>query len=319
MKTIFLTTLAAFAFSSAVGAANVHIQRIDRGGEGGQSPSPATAPSAPRPASAVPPMSRSGGPEPARRSHSRPDTRVRSVRFESGSLHSNRFGNGAGRTRVVRRNGGPAPHNHGAIANNTRIVRTVQQHHRVNVIPTGTRWHTADGIRYAHRYHRGHHWYGFYHGHDFYWTRYHHNRWWWYDPAFSHWVYWSNGSWWWPGPSNVLYVYHNNSYTPYTEVSANATIPQPPAELEPPTTPEDIGGGAWDSPDGTRMVQIAGADSEAFLYEKSGGESKYLEYLGKHVKAVRFSEAKNGKPAQILLDFENGSFALFSLDGKRLS
>src|SRR5262249_4990191 len=77
-------------------------------------------------------------------------------------------------------------------------------------------------------------------------------------------------------------------------------------------------GGSWTSKDGSRLVQITGAQSEAYLYDKTSGQTKYLAYLGKNVERVRFSGGTDNAPLKILVDFKNGEFAFFSAEGEPL-
>jgi hypothetical protein len=240
--------------------------------------------------------------------------RVRPVGGGSWDTSTSRQTLGAGRTRIVRESKTPAPERHGAIATNTTIVRDIENHQRTEVVPDRNYWHNVHGTRYCHTYRSGFHWYGFYFGPHFYWTRYYGGRWWWYDRGFGHWVYWGNGYWWWPGPGGATYVFVDNAYYPREEAPVDV---EPPAAEEPPSAPEEAGG-EWTSPDGKRAVQIHGPQSEAFLYDQSGKEPVYMGYLGKNVEKVRFSGGKDGKPVRILIDFRNGDFALFSADGEPL-
>jgi hypothetical protein len=172
-------------------------------------------------------------------------------------------------------------------------------------------------MRYAHYFDdRGVHWYGFYHGPSFYWTRYYGGNWWWFDPSYSRWVFWWDGYWWWNGPGGAYFVYMDNNYYPYEDgavtVQKSETVPPPGVK------PAPDGGKGWDSPDGGRMVRVMGDQSEAFLYDKTGSAPDFLAYLGRGVEKVRFSGGTPGEPLQILLDFKDGSFAVFDMDGKAL-
>ena len=206
----------------------------------------------------------------------------------------------------------PAQHN--AIVRDQAFMRHLHDHERVEVVPRRYYWHDVGGRRYAHYYDGGIHWYGFYNGPHFYWTRYYADRWWWYDTRFARWVFWWNGYWWWPGPLGVTYVYVDNSYYPYENgevIVAHPDVIPPPASAPAPTA-----GSVWYSPDGRRMVQIVGIQSDAFLYDRTGGDQpSYMKYLGPNVAKVRFSGGKEGKALQILLDYKDGSFAVFDAEG----
>jgi hypothetical protein len=69
------------------------------------------------------------------------------------------------------------------------------------------------------------------------------------------------------------------------------------------------------SPDGKRAVQIAGSDDEAFLYDNSVSAPRYMKFLAKDVGAVKYSGGTAAAPLTILLEFKDGSFALFDADG----
>jgi len=196
------------------------------------------------------------------------------------------------------------------------------------------------------------HWYGFYHGPTFYWTRYNTGHWWWYHQGFGRWVYWYQGFWWWPSPTGVQYVYVDNNYYPYesgvvtvkspevsappmadpgTETASAATpgarsggimisssAPEPPAQVEAealtasasaPAIPDVV------SPDGDLLVKVMGAQHDAFLYEKTEGVPVLLRYLGGDVAQARFTKGSDGKGLKVLLDFKDGSFAVYDSGG----
>jgi hypothetical protein len=213
------------------------------------------------------------------------------------------------------------PANHGVVVGvgprNTGIVPIIKQRQVVEITPRTYYWHTDNGIRYAHYYMDGVHWYGFYHGANFYWTRYWADRWWWFDVRFNRWVFWNAGYWWWPGPAGAMYVYVNDNYYPY-ETTGVVTVVQPEVHAPPPAAPAVGEGKPWISPDGNRMVRLVGGDSEAFLYDKSQANEEFMKYLGKGVAKVRFSGGKDGKPLRILLEFKDDSFAMYDAEGEPL-
>ena len=176
-------------------------------------------------------------------------------------------------------------------------------------------WHTDHGVKFCHYDDaHGNHWYGFYHGKTFYWTRYNAGRWWWHDDRFGRWVYWSDGYWWWQGPNGHSYVYVQNNYYPYEN---GAVVVQNP-ELQPPATtnPAPNEGKTYPSPDGTRLVQIYGPRSEAFLYAQSPTGPAFLKYLGENVAVAKFSAS--GGQTEVLLNFKDGSFAVYDSNGAAL-
>lgn len=209
-----------------------------------------------------------------------------------------------------------APMHHDAIVRDTVLLGNIKRERRAESAANHYYWHEVNGTRYCHYYDHGIHWYGFYHGPTFYWTRYHEGRWWWFDASFDHWSYWWNGYWWWPSPSGALYVYVDNSYYPYEE--SGVTVLKPEIQSPPQTAPSTDGGTSWNSPDGRRRVKVTDAGAEAFLYDVSNGQPIFLKYLGRGADKVRFSGGEDGKPGQILLDLKDGSFAVFTLDGDPL-
>ena len=206
------------------------------------------------------------------------------------------------------------PVQHATITHNEGLVRSIQSEQRGETLKNHYYWHNASGVRYTH-FHDNHniHWYGFYNGPRFYWSRYYENNWWWYDGSFARWVFWWDGYWWWWGPGGIAFVYIDNNYYPY-DTAAGAVVVQKPEAAEPPKDlPSPGEGQKWISADKSRMVQIHGDGAEAFLYDNSGMPPVYLAYLGRDVVKARFSE---GSPAQILVDFKDGTFALYDMDGK---
>jgi len=206
------------------------------------------------------------------------------------------------------------PAQHSEVTRNEEFGRNILREQGAETLRGHFYWHNTGGVRYAHYYDaHGVHWYGFYHGPKFYWCRYSDNFWWWYDAGFSRWVYWWGGYWWWWGPGGIAYVYTDNSYYPYDMTAGGVVVKKPETVSAPKTPPAPEAGQGQISPDKSRLVQIYGANSEAFLYDNTGPKPVYLAYLGHDVAKVRFSQ---GAPAQILVDFKDGDYALYSLDGK---
>lgn len=206
------------------------------------------------------------------------------------------------------------PAHHIDVMRNAAFARNIHDREFHETLRNHYYWHVNNGIRYAHFMDpHGFHWYGFYFGPRFYWTRYYADRWWWYDSNFMRWVYWYNGYWWWNGPDGVEYAYVENNYYPY-QPGGVVTVKSP--ELQAPATnPEANEGSAKVSADGNRMVQLFGAQSEAFLYDKTGGQALFMKYLAQNVGRVRFSGGANGQPLEILLEFKDGTFAVFDASG----
>ena len=205
------------------------------------------------------------------------------------------------------------PAQHAAITGNEGLVRGIQSEQSVETLHNHYYWHNTGGVRYAHFYDsHGVHWYGFYHGDRFYWSRYYVNNWWWYDRAFTRWVFWWDGYWWWWSPGGAPFVYVDNNYYPY-DMASGGVVVQKAETANPPKNPPASGEGQkWISPDKSRMVQIHGDSSEAFLYNNSGPQPVYMAYLGRDIVNVRFS---GGTAGQILADFKDGAFALYDMDG----
>ena len=96
-------------------------------------------------------------------------------------------------------------------------------------------------------------------------------------------------------------------------MTTGAVVVQKPETANPPKNPPPPGEGQkWISPDKSRIVQIYGENSEAFLYDNSEQQPGYVAYLGRDIVKIRFSQEI---PAQILADFKDGAFALYDMDG----
>ncbi|MFI5362497.1 MAG: hypothetical protein ACHQ49_11050 [Elusimicrobiota bacterium] len=227
----------------------------------------------------------------------------------------------AGGGRITQRAAGTPPSHHLTVTRNDTLVRNIGAQQRNEVVPNHYYWHNDNGVRYSHYYDGRNHWYGFYHGPTFYWTRYYGNRWWWFDGPHSHWDFWWDGYWWWTGPGGAPYVYVDNNYYPY-DASGGVTVVQPeeqpvPATIPPPNAAATPANPAVtkDSPDGQRMVQVFGADAQAFLYDKTKTPPVFMKFLGSGVLQARFSGGTGGAPLQILVEYKDDTFALFDADG----
>lgn len=209
-----------------------------------------------------------------------------------------------------------SPPPHAPIVRDPRLTEDILERQRAERQAGVYYWHTFGGIPYAHYYDPlGTHWYGFHAGPSFYWTRFHGGRWWWHDPRFQRWVYWHDDHWWWPSPYGTQYVYVDNNYYPYREgtgvVTKEPQVSAPPAG-RPGSWQE---GSVYLSPDGRRLVQVAGARREAFLYERpEAGEPVFRKYLADGVRDVRFIGGEEA-PRRIRLSFTDKRFALYDYDG----
>ena len=209
------------------------------------------------------------------------------------------------------------PSHHRDVVRDPAVARGIERRQDAEMQPNHYYWHTSNGVRYSHYFDGHNHWYGFYHGPTFYWTRYNAGRWWWFDAHVARWVYWWDGFWWWPGPGGAAYVYVDNNYYPYEGegVTAQDSVVQTaPADAPPPAA-----GTSTVSPDGKRSVQVFGAEDQAFLYDKTTTPPTFMKYLGQGVSQVRFSGGTAGAPLQVLVEFKDDSFALFDGDGNSQS
>jgi hypothetical protein len=237
------------------------------------------------------------------------------VRDQSRAVYprSNEFG-----APITQRASAVPPAHHAAVARNSNVVRNIQAQQRDEVVPNHYYWHNDNGMRYSHYFDGHNHWYGFYHGPTFYWTRYSGNRWWWYDPLRTRWDFWWNGFWWWPGPGGDPYVYVDNNYYPYQDTGVTVEhVQEQPAPSSMPD-PDPASGKETASPDGRRMVQL-GSDGQAFLYDKTKTPPAFIKYLGQGVTNVRFSGGTAGATLQILVEYGDNTFALFDADGNSQS
>lgn len=205
--------------------------------------------------------------------------------------------------------------NHMRTVESTTIINQINIYNTKETKRNEYYWHTDNGLRYCHYNDNwGQHWYGWSIGVNFFWTRYYSNNWWWYDSAYDRWCYWHNGWWWWRDPVNVrvVYIYDNDHYTPAT-ASEEPTVTAPSADN---TVVEKAPGVmTYRSKDYTRMVRVVAEGHDAFLYDTAKPPAFRPVFLQTDVKEVRFSDAANGKPLQIMLTLNDGSFELFDAEG----
>lgn len=209
--------------------------------------------------------------------------------------------------------------------NRTINNRTVQNHINTRV-SMGNRlrrgqhyWFYNNGMRHSHYYdHYGVHWFGFYLGDVYFWTRYHSGKLWWNDATRGRSLYYQDGFWWWANPMapGVPYIYRDGRYLRYEPVRGGyRTTPETPSS--PVEAPEDQT--SFYSEDGTRLVEIFGEKKEAYLYDATGEEPELLAFLAENVEEVQFSGGTEDAALQVLVISvdEEGlkSFTLFDAEG----
>ena len=215
--------------------------------------------------------------------------------------------------------------------NNTTVINNVRNH----VINENTRggrwWHENDGVRYYHYVdHAGLHWFGFYIGATYFYTRWYMDHFWWQDPYWHRWCYWREGHWWYVD-GDVTYIFENDNYYRYEDTTGGVVITPAPPDDAP--TPDDGEAGPppveqtdqfFYSEDGYRTVQIH--LGQAFLYDRTqqnadGGDLLIAELTtdtpDTAAKDVKFSK-QQGDQLQILVIYDDGTFARFDAWGRRL-
>jgi len=262
-----------------------------------------------------------------------------------GLLDPRRHGDGRAHTNPNRRwDGNPVTHrphtnpygrhippsrDHITIINNTTIINNIGHVHRGwnNHNDHNYRWYDWNGYRACHRYDTyGYHWWGFYIGNDYFWTRYSNGRHWWYDPYYQRWVYLHDGRWWWQNPAQptVVYVIIDNSYYRYSD-NAGTIITKPdttPPVVAPPAepTPAPVDDAeTMTSLDGTRSIQILGTGKDAYLYDLTNTDPNQGggEWLASGVKSAKFAyddkHEADGTTTQVIrqieLDFDDATMA----------
>ena len=169
-------------------------------------------------------------------------------------------------------------------------------------------WHNEGGINYCHYLDAsGYNWYGWYLGDQYFWTRNFSGRWWWYDSDYDRWCFWNNGFWWWQDPYHVsdLYCYNNDNYIPCNSAEDQVVV----TASNNATLQSNV------SPDGTRIVKIDAETQDAFLYDTANPPTFDPVYLASGVQSVQFSDVSNGRPLEIVLKLNDGSFDLFDGQG----
>jgi hypothetical protein len=169
-------------------------------------------------------------------------------------------------------------------------------------------WHTDNSFNYCHYIdNQGYHWWGWYAGGQFFWNRYYGGRWWWYDSDFDRWCFWNEGYWWWQDPYHVgdLYCYNDDSYIPCNSANDQVVV----------TSSDTTESQAYNSPDGTRQVKVVPGSQDAFLYDTTNPPTFDPVYLASGVESVSFSDTSNGRPLEIVLKLNDGSFDMFDGNG----
>lgn len=143
-------------------------------------------------------------------------------------------------------------------------------------------WHNDNNFSYCHYIdNQGYHWYGWYVGDKYFWTRNFDNRWWWYDADFDRWCFWNNGFWWWQDPNHIgdLYCYNGANYIPCNSAEDNVAV----------VVPDTGDTHNYTSPDGSRIVKVVAETQDAFLYDAANPPSFNPVYLASGVTDVMFS------------------------------
>jgi hypothetical protein len=181
-------------------------------------------------------------------------------------------------------------------------------------------WHEMNGWRVCHHYDEfGYHWWGFYIGEVYFWTRFYNDGYWWFDPYWHRWVWLRDGQWWWQDPSGMVYLYTGGSYYQYGQGSGGVVMtpdPTPPVDVPPgdPATPANQT--SVYSLDGTRSVQITGDTKDAYLYDLTAepdSAAAQPKYLASSVTNAAFVDAADGTVSQIILTATDDSGATVTL------
>jgi len=204
--------------------------------------------------------------------------------------------------------------NDGVVRDNMKLIDSPDWQSRVSGLnstenqPGHYYWHNDGGINYCHYLDTsGYQWYGWYSGDQYFWTRDFNGRWWWYDSDFNRWCFWNNGFWWWQDPNHIadLYCYNNDNYVPCNSVEDQVVV----------TASSDATMRSIPSADGTRIVKLDEQTQDAFLYDTANPPGFDPVYLASGVESVDFSDTSNGRPMEIILKLNDGSFDMFDSQG----
>ena len=124
---------------------------------------------------------------------------------------------------------------------------------------------------------------------------------------FDRWCFWNEGFWWWQDPYHVgdLYCYNNDTYVPCNSAEDQVVV----------QSPDNASFQTYTSPDGTREVKVATDTQDAFLYDTANPPSFSPIYMASGVQSVQFSDTSNGRPLEIILKLNDGSFDMFDGQG----
>ncbi len=205
----------------------------------------------------------------------------------------------------------PLVRNHMALVANLEFTARIGEFNRAEVRRNFYYWHQDSDFNYCHYVDNwGYHWYGWYVGSDYFWTRYYQSRWWWYDIDHFRWCFWNGGRWWWQDPNHVgdLYVFVNNNYVPCNSANDPVVV----------NAAQNGNVSVYHSSDGSRMVKVV-SGGDAFLFDTAIPPAFNPIYLASNVSGVRFSNTSNGEPLQVLLELNDGTFDLFDNQGNALN
>jgi len=182
------------------------------------------------------------------------------------------------------------------------------------------RW---DGHDMWHHYDEfGYHWWGFYIGSVYFWTRYDNDMYWWYDPYWHRWCWMRDNRWWWQDDGGlVYYIGDDGSYDQYQDNDGTIVVtpdPTPPVDV-PPGPSEPAAPASFYANDGTRYVTVNADDGTATLYDLTVTDPNDPRIQGR-VLATGASSAQfayddataaDGTPTQVLrqitLSFTDGT------------
>jgi len=182
----------------------------------------------------------------------------------------------------------------------------------------GYGWYNWNGQLVGHHYDQfGFHWWGFYVGDSYFWTRYYNNMYWWWDPYFHRWCWQNGSSWWWQDSNGVVYIVIDGQYYEYQDNGGTVVVvPDPTQPVDVPPGPADPAQPvSYYSADGTRLVTIDPTDGSAYLYDATvtdpSDPRSQGRLLGTGVSSAQFtySTAADGTtivPLQINLTFSDG-------------
>ena len=190
----------------------------------------------------------------------------------------------------------------------------------------GYHWNDWDGRRICHHYDEfGYHWWGFYLGDVYFWTRYDNGMYWWYDPYWHRWCWLRDDRWYWQNDSGVVYVVIDGNYYQYQDDNGTiVVVPDPTRPVDVPPGPANPNQPAsYYSADGTRFVTIDPTDGSAYLYDATVTDQSdprsQGRLLGTGVSSAQFVYGADGSTlAQINLTFTDGlTTAVVGPNGER--